>query len=91
MLNIIQLVLKFLGFTSDNSKTNTTAGIINYAWMLPALGWVWLRRTETIVFQIVLELKGKNEVINLFSTTYFGLTLVILIIFGYVEINRRSP
>lgn len=91
MLDIIKLGLKFLGFTSDNSNTNKTVGFINYAWMLPALGWVWLHRTETIMFQIVLELKGKNEVINLFSTTYFGLSLVILGIFVYIEVNRRSP
>lgn len=88
---MIKLILKLLGFNPEFGKTNAVAGVINYAWLIPVMGWVWFHRAETIVFQVALNIKDKTEVITLFSTTYLGLSLVVIAIFGYIEVNRRAP
>lgn len=91
MMNIVTTVLSFLlGKKDELGGVNRATGVINYAWALPALGWVWFHRTETLVLQVVVDQAGKHDIITLLSTTYLGASLVVGAVFLYVEFNRRA-
>ena len=91
-MDIIKTIIGFvLGKSSDLGTVNRTAGVINYAWALPALGWVWFHRAETFTLQVVLSHNGKPETVSLFTATYLGASLTVGIIWGWIEFNRRAP
>lgn len=87
---MINNILKLLGLFGNSSNTNKATGILNYAWFIPTITWAWWHRAETIIIQVVLNIKGKQEIITLLSTTYLGLSLIILGFFVYIEVNRRT-
>ncbi len=92
IFNIIKSVAGFfLGSGANLGTANRVAGVVNYAWLLPVLGWIWFHRAENITIQVVLAHAGKPETLELLTTTYFGLSIIVVAVFAFIEFGRRAP
>lgn len=81
----------FLGKSENLGVANRVAGAANYAWALPAIGWLWWHRAENLTLNLVLDHGGHPETISLFTASYLGASLVVGAIFAWIEFGRRAP
>lgn len=90
MGNILGIVLKVLGFNQGQSTTNAVSGIVNYSWLIPALGWLYLHRFDIILINAQVTHNGKTETFQILQSSMGFISIVVIGAFIYVETLRRS-
>lgn len=90
MGNILGIIFKVLGFNPGQSVTNAVGGIVNYSWLIPAMGWVYLHRFDTILITAQVTHKGISETYQVLQTSFGFLSFIVIGLFVYFEVLRRS-